>query len=559
MLRRAWPAVLLAPILLLAYRGGLGRGFASEDFLILRRLGSGDFWTRAAENFAGPWLGASFVPFYRPFSSFLLQVELFFFGVNPLPYLLLHLAIHAGCVLLLAAWLGRLLPAAGRLEIYLAALLFGLYPLHPNTVLFVASFATLFATFLMLATFYLEAAGRRGLAFAAAALTLLCYEQAVVLPALLLLFDLATGAPHPIRARLGRWWPHFAMAFAFLLLRSATLGSLGGYAGFRERLLDPGALAFSFAELLTRLFVPFFALPAPRFLTWGVVAALAILAGVAIRRRTEPGARLLLAALAAIPVSQAPFFFSGVVPGNGRYFYLAAAFTAIVIWQALRLLPSPHKLAAPVLGAVALLFFWGLGQVVAVYGEAAARVRSVRAALEAAPPGRLFVAGRPYFVYRWGVPVAQVFHWGLSDALMPPFTARRDLEIYPLPELSDPDLAPLLGRPDLGQVARLGEDDRLLPATPPRGAPAVLAAMAVAGRPALRLTLPPGATGRLVVLARGGPSLLPLRAAEGEMLAEIPPDTFEGMRRLYEGPLFAWVEARGSDGGLVAATAVFAF
>lgn len=558
MLRRAWPAVLLAPILLLAYRGGLGRGFASEDFLILRRLGSGDFWARAAENFAGPWLGASFVPFYRPFSSFLLQVELFFFGVNPLPYLLLHLAIHAGCVLLLAAWLGRLLPAAGRLEIFLAALLFGLYPLHPNTVLFVASFATLFATFLMLATFYLEAAGRRWLAFAAGALALLCYEQAVVLPALLVLFDLATGTD-PLRARLRRWWPHFAMAFAFLLLRSATLGSLGGYAGFRERLLDPGALAASFAELLTRIFVPFFALPASRILTWGVVAALAILAGVAIRRRSELGARLLLAALAAIPVSQAPFFFSGVVPGNGRYFYLAAAFAAIVLWQALRLLPRPGKLAAPALGAIALLFFWGLGQVAAVYGEAAARVRSVRAALEAAPPGRLFVAGRPYFVYRWGVPVAQVFHWGVSDALMPPFTARRDLEVYPLPELSDADLAPLLGRPDLGQVARLGEGDHLLPASPPLRAPAVLAATPADGRPALRLALPAGATGRLVVLARGGPSLLPLPAAAGEMLAEIPPETFEGMRRLYEGPIFAWVEARGSDGGLVAATALFAF
>jgi hypothetical protein len=558
MRRSAWPAALLPPILLLAYRGGLGRGFASEDFLILRRLGSGDFWARAAENFAGPWLGATFVPFYRPFSSLLLQAELLLFGVRPLPYLLLHLAVHAGCALLLGAWLRRLLPAASRAEVFLATLLFALYPLHPNTVLFVASFATLFATFSIFAALYFEAAGKCRLAWAAAALALLCYEQAVVLPALLLLFDLATKNV-PWRERLRRLWPYFALAFAFLLLRGAVLGSLGGYAGFRERLLDPAALSFSLGELVARLFLPFFALPAPPALAFMVAAALAILAGVAIRRRADPGARLLLAALAAIPLSQAPFSFAGVVPGNGRYFYLASAWVAIVLWQALRLLPRPEKLAAPALGAVAIVFFWGLGQVATVYGEAGEKVRAVRAALESAPPGRLFVAGRPYFVHRWGVPVAQVFHWGLADAAMPPFTKRSDLAVYPLPELSDADLAPLLDQPELGRVMRLGDGDRLLPAAAPETRLDRLEALPVGRRPALRVTLPAGSTGRLVVLARGGPSLLPLPPAEGETIAEIPPDTFEGMRRLYEDPIFAWVEARGEGGDLVAASQVFAF
>ncbi len=70
--RRLLPAALLAPILLFAYRAGLARDFTSEDFLILRRLGDGGFWQRAAESFTGPWLGASFVPFFRPFSSLLL-------------------------------------------------------------------------------------------------------------------------------------------------------------------------------------------------------------------------------------------------------------------------------------------------------------------------------------------------------------------------------------------------------------------------------------------------------------------------------------------------------
>lgn len=556
MVRRSWLPALLAPILLLAYGGGLGRGFTSEDFLILRRLGSGDFFARAAESFGGPWLGASFVPFYRPFSSLLLQSELLLFGVRPLPYLLLHLALHGGCALLLGAWLGRLLPAASRLEIFLVTLVFALYPLHPNSVLFVASFATLFATFFLLATLWLEAAGKRPLALAVAPLALFSYEQAVALPALVLLFDLA-AQPGGWRRRLPLW-PYFAMTAAYLALRGAVLGQVGGYAGFRARLLDPAALLAAFAEVLSRLFVPFFAVPAGAALTLALAAALALLAAVAIARRGEPGARLLLAALAAIPVVQAPFFFTGVVPGNGRYFHLASCLVAIVLWQALRLLP--HRAApvvAPALAVAVLAAGWGLRQVVEVYAEAARRCDSIRATLEAAPPGRIFVAGRPAFLDRWGVPVAQVFHWGLADALEPPFSARRDLEVYPLPELGDADLAPLLLRPELGRAVRLDAHDRLATLAAPALLPARLEATREEGAPRLRFRTPPGATARLIVLAQGGPSVLALPAGEGELTAEVPEATYSSMKLLYGTSIFVWVEARGPGGEMVAASDLF--
>lgn len=556
MFRRPWLAALLAPILLLAYGGGLGRGFVSEDFLILRRLGSGPFLERAAESFLGPWLGASFVPFYRPFSSLLLQVELLAFGTHPLPYLLAHLAVHAGCALLLGAWLGRLLPAAAPHEIFLATLVFALYPLHPGSVLFVASFATLFATLFLLAALWLEAADRRGLALAVAPLALFSYEQAVALPFLALLFDLAAKPGDGFRRRL-RLWPYFAMTGAYLLLRSAVLGQLGGYDGFRARLADPAALLTALAEVLSRLFVPVFAIPASAALTLSVTAALALLAAVAVVRRQEPGARVLLAALAAIPVVQAPFFFTGVVPGNGRYFYLASCLAAIVLWQGLRLLPHRAVAAvAPVLLVLALGSAWGLRQVATVYGEAARRCDAIRTSLEAAPPGRIFVAGHPAFLNRWGVPVAQVFHWGLADALEPPFTERGDLEVYPLPGLSDADLAPLLFRPELGRVFRLGEADRLQPLVA-AAAPAAIEARRDGLAPRLLVRAPPGATLRLVVLAQGGPSLLPLPPGEGEIAAEVPQATFTSMKLLYGTPIFVWVEVRGAGGELAGTSAVF--
>lgn len=551
MWRRASLLWLFPPLLLLGYREGLGRSFTSEDFLILRRLGSGDFFERMAESFTGPWLGASFVPFYRPISSLLLQVEMGLFGKDPFPYLVCHLLVHLGCTLLLAAWLGRLLPSASRAEIALAALLFGLYPLHPNTVLFIASFATLFATFFLLAALYLEAADRRGWAMVVAPLALLSYEQAVALPFLILLFDWATR-PAGLRQRL-RLWPYFLMTAAYLWLRGSVLGRLGGYNDFGARLRDPWAAIEALVDVLQRLFVPIYAIPAGPALSLGVLAALTVFAGIALYRHREEGSRVLLAALLAIPLVQAPFFFTGVVPANGRYFYLAAIPAAIVLWQGLRLVTSRWSgaIVPAALSVVAATSFWGLSEVTAVYREAADRADRIRQELETLPPGRVFVAGRPFFAEKWRVPVAQIFHWGLADALEPPFTDRQDLDVFPLPELSAEDLAPLLNRPDLGLFMQLGPDDRLRPIAAPRRPDLI-----EAHHDGSTLELQNTGSGalRLVVLAQGGPTVLSLPAGE---LIEVPADLLESMRRLYDAPFFIWIDVRSEEGRTLGATQVF--
>jgi len=557
-LRRSWQPILLVPIVLLAYSGGLSREFTSEDFLILRRLGSGDFLLRALESVTGPWLGASFVSFYRPFSSLLLQFEWIAFGTSPLPYVLLHLVVHASTACLLVAWLGRLLPDARRVELFLAALVFTLYPLHPNTVLFIASFATLFATFFIVATLYLESAGRRRVAMTAATLALLSYEQAVVLPGLVLVFDVA-AKPGGWRPRL-RLWPYFALTAAFLLLRGSALNQLGGYDDFSRQMYDATGLLRALADVMSRVFVPFYAVPSGRFLILLVAVVLAGVTALAIVRRREPGARVLIAAMVAIPLVQAPFFFVSVVPGNGRYFYLASAFAAIVVWQSVRAMPGRGVgLPATALGIAAIVCVLGLAQVVDVYRDAAARAMKIRVTLAGALPGRVFVAGLPQFVHRWGLPVAQVFHWGIADALQPPFSERTDLSVYPLPELAGAGLTPLLQRPDLGRVVRLGEADQFDRVTMPPVLPAVLDTVrdvrSETGAPFLRVTALPGTSLTVIVIAQGSPSVFPLPPG-GEVVAEVPDAFRESMLRLYGAPIFFWVEARNALGELVAVSEV---
>jgi hypothetical protein len=148
----------------------------------------------------------------------------------------------------------------------------------------------------------------------------------------------------------------------------------------------------------------------------------------------------------------------------------------------------------------------------------------------------------------------------LADALEPPFSRRDDLDVYPLPDLSDAELAPLLREAELGRVVRLDGNDKLSMVATPDLLPARLEASAENTLPAVRVeNTPPGSSLRLIVLAQGGPSILPLAATDRGFRAEIPPATFEGMKRLYGTPIYVWIEARDAAGTVKAASEVFAF
>ena len=156
----------------------------------------------------GPWLGITVVQFLRPISTLLFALEIAAFGTHAAAYVALHLVVHCLATALVWAIAARLAPRPAWLP-GMAALLFAIYPLHPNAVVFAASFATLFGGFLALLAFHQYLCWREDesrrvhwwLALGAYALALGSYEAATVVPAWLAACDHLRGDRVPRRHR----------------------------------------------------------------------------------------------------------------------------------------------------------------------------------------------------------------------------------------------------------------------------------------------------------------------------------------------------------------------
>jgi hypothetical protein len=565
-------------VVLLAYRVTLGRYFTSEDFLLTRFLAEHPPW-RDPELFTGPWLGVSVVKFYRPVSTLLYGLEIAAFGVAPFGYNVVHILVHVVNALLLFAIVRRLEP--GTLVPAAAATLFALYPLHPNAVVFAASFATIvgagftFASFLAYQQY--RRAGRRGWWAASIGLfvaALGSYEASAVLPALIAAYE-ATGPSRPERRRRDgavAVLPFIGVLSLYFLLRRAVFGVLiGGYDDVGARLRDPAAWLADLLSSVYTLYVPAFERD-PAFwerLSFVGFVTLVPLAGLAMaRRRTDSRPlRLWLFAWLWILISQAPFAFRPCVPGNGRFWYVTAAGAAMSVGVVARgigqAVPRRGRVVTVALVAgVALGWGWLLAGYLDVYLRAGRTVQTIqrelireRDAAIAAP--RIFVTRYPYFLLNAaGVPVAQVFHYGLRDAVNPPFV-RASVPVYPLPPLRDAELRSISA----------ADPDAVILAwdTPSRTFRRV--SDPLHGGPTRELTVLAPAEGatldregltieirhddfrrfRVVVVAQGNGTIVeptPASAPDGRVRLALPAAFVTTMARLYpDGEFFWWVDA----------------
>lgn len=578
-MRRALPWIVTA-VVLAFYGRVLGRFFTSEDFLLVRFLGENPPWRDLGALFAAPWLEISVVKFYRPVSTLLYALEIAAFGANPIGYNVVHVLVHALNAVLVGLIARRLLGEEDDVTPLAAALLFALYPLHPNAVIFGASFATLFAGTFLFGALLAYVRSAQVLALALFALALGSYEAAVVFPAVLLAHDLLLVRG---RSRVAGVWPFFVLAGLYLLLRKSLFGVfLGGYEEQGRSLLSPqiGPLLRDLAASVLRLHVPVYDHGEPG--AWATAAFCVLVIGGPLaflwtRRRAADGLhlRLWLFAWTWTLAALAPFAFRPAVPANGRYWYLAVAGLVLGLAFLVRATGSPR---APVT-LVFVGLFWAvlLHGYVGVYKQAGETARSVQEALARSGeipglPARRFLTGVPPFLFNdKGVPVAQVLRYGVWDAVHPPFSPAA-VPAYPLPPLQGPELLPIaVGAPESRIDVWDAQSREIRPIAP---TPASAVELAVLGpaeeavvdttREAAQVRIPPVGHNRfrLIVLSRGNPAVLDLGpevVQGGTLRAAFPDDFCRSMHRLYGGEMFWWIEARDAAGGVSGFTPMRSF
>ena len=589
-LRASWPLFLLATLLWAAYRGLGSLTFASEDYLIVGSLYSRSWLQVVIEELQAPWLGLSFVNFYRPVSTALLALELQLWGLDAGALHWTHLFVHGVNAVQVAAISQRLIGEKSPIP-WATAGLFAISPLHPSAVAFIGSYATVFGCFFSLLALggYLRFEETRerwayGLALGAFAFALGSYEGAVVLPALLLLaLLLPRPSPKGIRGRLLPWAPFAALTGVYFLLRWSVLGVfVGGYGAFQDRFLSQAAaLGLDFLRSLPRLILPGF--PAAGTGTVALILGLALSLGIGLfylRRRSNPWAAVALVAWAWAGALQAPFSFVSVVPATGRFWYLPSFAATLALlafgWGILKELAGARRVAFRGLATagVLLLFVYHFGALqknLEIALEADGEVRQILAALEKQPAGKAlepwFVAGVPDFARSEdGLPVAKIFQYGLSEASRPPF-GKISGRVYPVPADAHPRMLPAVARFAGGRALNWDRQGReleeiskepLVEAAPLETLrlESVEAGAALEDRVVFRCSS--CRRGRLFLLTPGAPYRSPWQeVAQGKGSVAFPRAFLRSMARHHRGDLFGWVEEQDEKGRLRAASPVF--
>jgi hypothetical protein len=209
---RAWALPPLAA-LLLTYLPDVGHGFIKDDFA----------WIRSSRVSGAHDLAALFGRdngFYRPLVSLSFALDHAVFALQPRAYGLTNLALLLVDAALLVA-LGRALRMPSWTALFAAAV-WALNP-HgiPMAVLWISGRTALLLTLFAVLAAWAMARDRPALAALWTLAAMLCKEEAVLLPLILMAWSLRLGAPAPKRA----WIPFLALV-PYFVLRSQTAAYL---------------------------------------------------------------------------------------------------------------------------------------------------------------------------------------------------------------------------------------------------------------------------------------------------------------------------------------------
>lgn len=229
-----------------AYRSSLGIGFLLDDFSHLDygyRISQGD-WSGLVKVFTSNWTGAADdLTSYRPLISISMLLDYLVWGINAMGYHLTNIAMFTGCSILtglLGYELSNNYRTSTRFAIaFASALLFTVYPLHPESVAWIIGRVDVQCSLFYLLSTYLYFISRRTsrksllvASLCSFALALPSKEMAVTLPACLVLAELLVldTAGLKLKQKLRETAPFWLMLGAFAVVRTCAIGTLvGGY------------------------------------------------------------------------------------------------------------------------------------------------------------------------------------------------------------------------------------------------------------------------------------------------------------------------------------------
>ncbi|HMA34756.1 MAG TPA: hypothetical protein VKY74_09795 [Chloroflexia bacterium] len=402
---RRWVWGLVPLLAAVAYGPVVQLGFLSDDFL-------GLYVARRAISHPLTWLPSPEGTFYRPVPLFLTWVlGGQAWGLDPLPYHLLGLAVHAGTALALGLWLAET-TASWRCG-WLAGAIFAVFPLHTETAGWIAAQADGWAAGFGLGGLWLFTAWwRRGGALRYS-LALLLYALGVFskesllpwLPLLPLAAWYTTPAlDGPACRRLGGALLPFAAVLALNLgLRLVVWGTVGGQQAQATHL--GGDTIANLGNDLEILLAPLNPAVVGSPVRWavGLLATLGWLLG--LWRYGRRNRRLLLLAAAGLGLAVLPVANLAVNPdtlADNRLLYLtSAAYCAAaagLIHTALDAAPPAQGAGRALLGALLGLSALACWIQLGPWQTATAQVAAVGAELHGLVPPRPAPYGMIWYV-----------------------------------------------------------------------------------------------------------------------------------------------------------------